>query len=235
MFFIGPPFGNYITFVPFLSPIKGSYTLEPRTGLIVQIFKTLRYNSEYGGWVNKIGLRNKGIDYAISNYQKGQIVSVAILKEEEIPVLQSKIPPDMDLEINVSCPNTERDMVHHGLKGFLSPQREWCILKLKPTTTLQTVDQYYEQGFRQFHCSNTIPVSEGGLSGKALIPYNDKLIPYIKTTYPDTTVIAGGGVTTMDDILHYKAIGADHVSFSTVAFCPIAFVKLLYTINQKTK
>ena len=98
--FISPPFGNYFTdwrlsnklvnnidgnncYTEFI-PVKGSFTLEPRDGLILQIIKTLRYSFTYKGWVNKIGLRNKGIDYAISKYNSGSydrcVVSIAVLK-----------------------------------------------------------------------------------------------------------------------------------------------------------
>ena len=61
MLFISPPFGNYIN-LPNTKAIKGSFTLKPRSGLIVQIIKTLRYDFNNKGWVNKIGLRNKGIN-----------------------------------------------------------------------------------------------------------------------------------------------------------------------------
>ena len=73
--FISPPFGNYFTNFKINSkhfgteiefiPIKGSFTLLERPGLICQIFKTLRYSTIHNGWVNKIGLRNKGIDRAL--------------------------------------------------------------------------------------------------------------------------------------------------------------------------
>ena len=36
MLFISPPFGNYI-FLPYTKSIKGSYTLEPRTGLFSEL------------------------------------------------------------------------------------------------------------------------------------------------------------------------------------------------------
>ena len=57
MLFINPPFGNYIS-LPNTISIKGSYTLHHRPGLISQIFKTLHYNKDFNGWINKIGLRN---------------------------------------------------------------------------------------------------------------------------------------------------------------------------------
>ena len=73
MFFISPPFGNYLNFKETM-PIKGSYTLDAREGLFLQVIKTLRYSFDYGGWINKIGLRNPGIDYAIKKTIKKAII-----------------------------------------------------------------------------------------------------------------------------------------------------------------
>ena len=73
--FISPPFGNYFTFLPNTIPIRGSFTLKERKGKWMQILKTLRYIPLLNGWVNKIGLRNPGIDYAIRTYKKGEIIS----------------------------------------------------------------------------------------------------------------------------------------------------------------
>ena len=82
--FISPPFGNYIN-LPKCTSIKGSFTLKPREGLLLQIIKTLRYSFEKGGWVNKIGLRNKGIDWAINEYKNtNHVISIAIMEENEI-------------------------------------------------------------------------------------------------------------------------------------------------------
>ena len=67
LLFISPPFGNYIN-LPFTKSIKGTFTLEERPGLFLQVFKTLRYSKNRNGWINKIGLRNKGIEYAIKKY-----------------------------------------------------------------------------------------------------------------------------------------------------------------------
>lgn len=231
MFFVSPPFSNYLN-LPKLNQIKGSYTLEPRDGLILQILKTLRFDFNNNGWVNKIGLRNKGIDYAIKNYN-GEIVSIAILNKIEIPKLLEKIPNNMNIEINISCPNAEKEMINEDIDKFLNKERKWCILKLSPKIELNSIDKFYNMGFRQFHCSNTIPVSGGGLSGKSIIPYNKKIISYLKNKYSDVTVIAGGGITDIKDIEMYKKIGADHYSFSSVIFCPYKFTKLYFDILNK--
>ena len=230
MFFISPPFGNYIS-LPNTISIKGSYTLEQRDGLIGQILKTLRYSYQYGGWVNKIGLRNKGINYAINNYDKKSIYSIAILNKKEITTLVSKIPEDMNIELNISCPNLEKKMIDNGLQCFLNNKRKWCIIKLSPTTDINLVDSYYKQGFRQFHCSNTIPIKEGGLSGKSLIPYNNKLISNIKSKYNDVEIISGGGITEWQDVINYRNKGADHFSVSTLCFNPLK-LSILY-LNYK--
>ena len=137
--------------------LRGSYTLEPRPGLIQQIFKTLRYDFNKGAWINKIGLRNRGIDWALENHKnKNDIISIAILNENEVEQLLNKIPKDTNLELNVSCPNAEK-MVQENLDKFLNNERDWCIVKMSPLVTEEQIDYFYNKGFRQFHCSNTIP------------------------------------------------------------------------------
>ena len=237
--FISPPFGNY---APFFTkkiengtanfiPVKGSFTLEPRDGLLLQIIKTLRYSFTTGGWINKIGLRNKGIDYAVEKYNNGDydnaVISIAVMNESDVAELLKKIPLDMPLEINVSCPNVGNHISNFGVDAFINRYRRWCILKLSPVTELNQVDSYYKMGFRQFHCSNTVPVKEGGASGEIVKPYTEKLTRYIRENYKDATIISGGGIKRVDDIENYKKCGATYYSISTLCFSPIGFIKLL--------
>jgi len=231
MLFISPPFGNYIN-LPYTTSIKGSFTLEPRDGLFIQILKTLRYSFEHQSWVNKIGLRNKGLDWAIQNYDKKDVCSIAILHENEIPKILNKIPNDMNIELNISCPNAEKTMVSSGLQGFLNKERKWCIIKLSPTCDQFLIDHYYKQGFRQFHCSNTIPVKNGGLSGSSLIYYNMKLISHLKK-YEDVEIIGGGGIRTIHDVNLYKYLGANHFSVSTLCFNPFSFGVFYFYYRKK--
>ena len=221
MLFISPPFGNYLDLKHTMS-IRGSYTLNPRPGLLSQILKTLRYSFQRNGWINKIGLRNKGLDYAIENYSTNSIISIAILNSKEIKSIHQKIPRNMNIELNVSCPN--HTVIGKDLGIFLNPQRKWCILKLSPLTTFCEIDKYYEQGFRQFHCCNTLPVPSGGLSGPSLIPITGMLVKYIKTK-KNVTVIAGGGIQNYHDVEYYKSLGADHFSISTLIFNPLKFLR----------
>ena len=223
MLFISPPFGNYLD-LPKTISIRGSFTLNERKGKWTQILKTLRYIPGMG-WVNRIGLRNPGIDYAIKTYEKGEIISIAIMNKNEIKPILDKIPEDMDIELNVSCPNTDKHMISDGLKPFLNEKRNWCIVKLSPLEKCITIEKLYNEGFRQFHASNTLPTERGGLSGKMIKPYTKSTIQYIKNNWNDTVVIAGGGIRTMKDVEEYREVGADHFSVSSLCFNPIAFLK----------
>ena len=116
--FVSPPFGNYLS-LPYTTSIKGSFTLYPRSGLFSQILKTLRYDFENSCWRNKIGLRNPGIEYAISRYYVSKskdsekntnmrhIISIAILNKNEVEKLNDIVPRDCNIELNVSCPNVD--------------------------------------------------------------------------------------------------------------------------------
>ena len=231
MLFVSPPFGNYFPQNnKNITPVRGSFTLEPRPGLIISILKSLRYSPKYEGWVNKIGLKNKGIDWALEKHKSDEVLSIAILKESEIKELESKIPKEANIELNISCPNVKNDTnikdKELDLSCFINRYRRWCILKLSPKTTTKEIEHYYNMGFRQFHCCNTLPVEQGGLSGKTLKPYSLEMIRRIKNKYDDVIIIGGGGIQTIKDIEEYKNVGANHFSISTLCFNPIKFINL---------
>ena len=227
MLFISPPFSNYIQ-LPYTTSIVGSFTLEKRDGLLLQILRTLRYSYSYGGWINKIGLRNRGIDWAIQTYDPKNVYSIAILNENEIEPLIKKIPNDMNIELNVSCPNAEKSMIENNLQKFINENRKYCIIKLSPTTDEKLIDSFYKQGFRQFHCSNTLPTDRGGLSGPSLIPYTSNIVKLIHEKYPDCEIIAGGGIQNIYTMNHYRNMGAQHFAISTIFFHPFKFINTYY-------
>ena len=222
MLFISPPFSNYLTFLPHTIAIKGSYTVEPRPGLISQIFKTLSYSVENKGWINKIGLRNPGIDYGLAKYKPTNILSLVLLKNTDIDDFSQKIPKDTNLEINISCPNAAVKFPSE-IKNLINKERKWCIVKLSPLERFNNIDKLYELGFRQFHCCNSFPTLLGGLSGPVLIPFVEQKIKYIKNKYKDCEVIAGGGIQSIEALNYYKRIGADHFSVSSICFNPFRF------------
>lgn len=244
--FISPPFGNY--FPEWLTnkifniqtySITGSFTLEPRDGLFSQIIKTLRYtdNYKYPGWVNKIGFRNKGIDWGLEKYynKENNILSIGVIDSNDIQSLAKIIPDDANIEVNVSCPNVDKSfkkISETDVNQFLNSKRQWCIIKLPPTISFSEIDYLYNHGWRQFHCSNTVPVDMGGLSGKSVKSHSLNLSHYISTYYPDATVIAGGGIETIQDVQDYTAAGANHFSVSTLLFNPLRFINFLNDLSN---
>ena len=74
----------------------------------------------------------------------------------------------------------------------------------------------------------------GGLSGKTLIPYTKRLISIVKTdfkSYKRIEIIAGGGVTSEEDIHEYFREGANHISIGTGWFRPFRTRKLINQIQ----
>ena len=159
-------------------------------------------------------------------------MSIAILEHNEVKKIENIVPKDLNIELNVSCPNLNKSLIKNDLHIFLNNQRKWCIIKLSPLESKESIDNYYNQGFRQFHVSNTLPTRRGGLSGKELQPYTNNHIDYIKSKYNDATIIAGGGVTTKKDASAYINRGANYVSISTLCFNPYSFMKFYYNMSK---
>ena len=228
--FISPPVSRVLFFMPIICPnmisIMGSYTLKPRSGLLGQIIKTLR--PRWSGWINKIGLRNIGIHKALENHKKGEVISICCKDTDEWKQMNEIIPKDTDLELNISCPNAEEygthsydEKCHQELSKFLNTERRWCIVKISPMMKEDAIDNLHDIGFRQFHCCNTLPSEDGGISGKELIPYTSEKIKYIHEKYPDTEIIGGGGLYKFEILNLYKNMGAQHISLSTIFFNPL--------------
>lgn len=247
--YVSPPFGNYMYWMPGITCIYGSFTRNSRPGLLGQVFKTLRYSIKHNGWYNKIGLRNCGIETEMNNMGKSlfakthrnNVVSLAILCEDEIDDMVKIVGNDTNLEINVSCPNTDGDMVNTKIEKFINPDRRFCSIKLRPTTSFEEIDKYYNMGFRTFNFSNTLKyvvngITLGGLSGITLVPYTEKLVAYTRATYGDKVeIIAGGGVRNMETAKRYMDVGADHISVSTLCFNPIMFLMFYFQFDENYK
>ena len=76
-YFISAPFGNYIKPEGTI-PVTGTWTLKPRGNRFWAVVKTLRYSKEAGGWTNKLGLPNPGIDVGMRKTNRfTDILSIA--------------------------------------------------------------------------------------------------------------------------------------------------------------
>tara|TARA_B110000037_G_scaffold41992_1_gene51875 strand:+ start:4230 stop:4919 length:690 start_codon:yes stop_codon:yes gene_type:complete len=221
MYFISAPFGNYLQYTNFLSgkpivSVTGTFTVKPRSGLVKQIIKTLRYTRT--GWRNKLGLRNPGIFTGIDNTASYSVMSIASLEPNDWRILYEAVPKNMSVELNISCPNVD---AHPDLtKSFAKDERKWCIVKVPPTITNKQIDKIVKLGYNQIHASNTVPTAKGGLSGDVIVPHTLRILEYIKSTHPHVEVIAGGGVKDKASANRYIDAGADHISLGTVCFTP---------------
>jgi len=239
-FFIAAPFGNYIKykFRDNVISVTGSWTVEHRSGFLgrfLRVLKTMRYDRKRRGWKNKLGLPNEGIKVGLQKTKLNEIMSIAAIEDSDFKKLYKTVPMDQSLEINFSCPNLDEKKPLSWNDAYLfniSPSsRKYCIAKISPIITIDQLAFLIDDlGFKQIHCCNTIPIKEGGLSGKSLIPYVNKLILLIRKRWgSDITIIAGGGVTDPEDIKNYLSRGANHISLGTICFKPWKIKKL---INQ---
>ena len=223
--FIAAPFGNYLSFDNTIS-VTGTWTLQYRAGVMKRLWKiasTLRYNSKLKGWVNALGLPNEGIDVGLQKTFPDQILSIAGIERNDWIQLESKIPEDQSIELNLSCPNVSERTVWNDLPVFfLGDKREWCIAKVSPLITPEQLAFLIEEvGFTQLHLCNTLPVMRGGLSGRVLRPYVLEHIDLIRETWGDSVeIIAGGGIDSFNSAYDYLSAGANHLSLGSVCFNP---------------
>ena len=96
------------------------------------------------------------------------------------------------------------------------------IVKMSPLTTENEIVMYMERGVRKWHFSNTLPIAQGGLSGRTLMAYNQKLIKFTLKEDKKAKIIGGGGVKNMSDVAWYRDLGCSGVSLGTVCFWPFA-------------
>ena len=220
-YYIAPPFGNYLH-RPDMYSVMGTYTLLPRPGLLKELLKTLRYSHFHKGWTNRLGLRNPGIERGINKYYvqpHRRIISIYGFNYGEWKTL-AEYTRGIRVELNLRCPNV-------GMKGNTGCPVELfdtshVIVKVSPHTTENEIVSYMERGVRKWHFSNTLPISQGGLSGKTLMTYNAKLIKFTLGEDKCARIIGGGGVTNMSDVRFYKDLGCIGVSLGTVCFIPFA-------------
>jgi dihydroorotate dehydrogenase len=213
-FVISPPFGNYLA-APNCTRILGSFTWQARPGLLGQIIRTLRPVT--GGWVNQIGLRNRGIRNV--HFDFNHIYSLVGLDRGDWERMLHFCPDDLRVEVNLGCPNVHE----YGISAtLLSAYRAKfkVIVKLPPTAGPEMIAMCIEAGVDHFHLCNTLPSARGGISGRQLQPYVVKLIREINTRYPHVHILAGGGIYSKHDVATYALAGATHFSLSTIWFTP---------------
>ncbi len=240
---IGAPFGNYWGRGGEFTRTVGTYTLNKRDGVfgfwyrIWRVLRTVRPYKAMGAWVNKMGLPNPGIKSIkslkdlpaksllnIHGFNQGDWEELyAHIRVEADKLSPSELPAG--LELSMLCPSVvDEPLDYEKFFSDIEPllHYDWeVVVKLPPIreSYLPIVTAAVNHGFGTFHCCNTFPVKNGGLSGKPLKTMSLAAIRDIRNTFPDDNkfcLIGGGGVTTPEDVHDYIQAGADHVAFASV-------------------
>lgn len=226
--YISPPFGNYIS-TPVTTSIRGSYTWNFRPGLLKQFIKTVRPIK--GGYVNRMGLRNSGIKNAKLNSH--DVFSIVGMDEQEWDYILDYLPKTTKIEINIGCPNSwGMCFTKQHLKKYVEKFSN-IAMKYSPKILLDDIKFYYDNGITKLHLSNSLPTERGGVAGAQQKEINLPLVEKVKTTLPDTFIIAGGGIYTLDDAKDYMNAGADGYSLTTVWFNPFKGIRLVKQIKEE--
>lgn len=229
---ISAPFGNYIQ-PDCATPTLGTFTADARPGRLWRILRTVRYYPRLGAWVNKIGLRNPGIDHLKSQVDSGKvdpkdkILSVHGFSAEDWWKLLDRaatIRP-MAIELNISCPNIGEITWPPDLFRKAVETQIPIVVKIPPVRYERIVAEAIEAGVRWLHCCNTLPVPAGGMSGRPLLPISLRVVEEVRQTAEsmgagDLRIIGGGGVRTAEDAIAYREAGADVVAVGTLVFGP---------------
>ncbi|MEO1129147.1 MAG: hypothetical protein AAFX05_05480 [Planctomycetota bacterium] len=228
---ISAPFGNYVR-PRGSTPTLGTFTAARRPGRLWRVLATVRYSPRMRAWVNKIGLRNPGIDWLAQRVRAQRedvsqaIVSIHGFADEDWWLLLDRIAElrPLAVELNMSCPNVgEVNWPESLFQRAVSVcgAASTVIVKLPPVNYRGLADDALAAGVRTLHCCNTLPVPAGGVSGKPLKPVSLQCITDLRERIaPDTVIIGGGGITAASDIDDYVGAGAQHVAIGTKAFNP---------------
>lgn len=240
---ISAPFGNYLNYPEATSTI-GTFTLHNRGGITKRIWRcarTLRPLWRAQGWINKLGLPNPGIhSLCLTNSYINKIISIHGFNKDEWEKLAYTVIHHhaLAIELNLSCPNVGHK---HAIADFecatsyLLATAQYVVAKLPPVRWMALAEPLYAMGIRAFHCCNTIPSPGGGISGKPVKQFSMWAVEELKQKWGNNIrVIGGGGVTTEQDIIDYKKVGADHVAIGSAFLNPFRWRSLRKICSTKT-
>jgi len=226
---ISAPFGNYVQPAGATATL-GTFTAAARPGRVRRVIATVRYYPRLRAWVNRIGLRNPGIDWLADRVRSGRIdpsdklLSIHGFTADDWRVLIEKaaaIGP-LGVELNMSCPNVGEVSWPASLFSHAAATGVPVVIKLPPVRYERMAEQAHEAGLRWAHACNTLPVPGGGLSGAPLKPIAMRCVAdLLSGNYGEGwRVIAGGGVRSPQDVDEYLSLGASAIAVGTKAMNP---------------
>lgn len=230
------PFGNYLG-GPAVTRTLGSFTLEWRGGPWLRFWRwltTVKHSRALGATVNRMRLPNPGIGWLLGQVWRQQAPGRGPVLADKLVSLHGFGTDDwlalldaanqfpagdrpLGYELNVSCPNAGHDSLdlHAIFRAATAtengvPRLGLVVVKLPPVDWEPIADAATTNGIIAFHATNTLPVPQGGLSGKPLQTLSLRVIRELKRRFPAARVIGGGGITHMADIQRFRDAGANH-------------------------
>jgi len=205
------------------------------------------------GMLNSIGLQNVGVDVfiaeklpALARYRCAVVVNVFGESRADYVEVARRLeghPGVAALELNLSCPNTERGGMlfgnsPEGIRDVtaavraLSTHPLWVKLTPNVTDVVACAAAAREAGADALSLVNTFrgmaidverrrPVlftRYGGLSGPAIRPLAIAQVDQIHRAFPDTPLVGMGGITRARDIVEFLLAGATAVQVGTANF-----------------
>jgi len=229
---VSAPFGNYIQPAGCTATL-GTFTALRRGGVINRAWRvllTVRYYRRMKAWVNRIGLRNPGIDWLVDKCTAGRVdvsdklVSIHGFCAEDWYTLLEKTAAlrPLGIELNMSCPNVGHIAWPEDLFARAHATGVPIVVKVPPVNYDTMVEQAVAAGLRTFHCCNTLPNPGGGMSGTPLKHVALQCIQDLrrKPYWGELTVIGGGGIYQPDDVDSYADLGVKHAAVGTKLMNP---------------
>ncbi len=207
------------------------------------------------GMINSVGLPGPGVKRWIDDYlpdlirlDANVVVSVwGRTRADYITAVEQLVPVASHLtaiEVNVSCPNTEKggEMFGHDpleTKEIVRAISQSCPLpigvKLSPNTdryvkvaeaaleggacTLVASNTYLGQVLRKGSNTSALGTSSGGgVSGIGILPLSLRIVKDLNKALPGCDIVGVGGVYSASDALAYLYEGASAIQIGTAAF-----------------
>jgi dihydroorotate dehydrogenase len=179
--------------------------------------------------INNLGLPNIGIDKAIPKLQKANpkipiLINISPLSDSKFQDIQncvSKIEKCTNcsaIVLNLFCPNIKCKTDKIDLIKVKSSKP--IFIKLSPDLSYnqlsQIVTSAIEYNIKGYVLTNSMPVQNGGLSGRCIKDFSNASIRNINKLKTEEQIIIGcGGIETKEDILEKISLGADYVEILT--------------------
>jgi len=229
---VSAPFGNYVQPEGCLATL-GTFTALRRPGRLRRVLASVRYYPRLGAWVNRIGLRNPGIDWLVERARAGRaavadkIVSVHGFMPDDWWLLLERVAAirPLAVELNMSCPNVGEIAWPEELFARALATGVPVVVKLPPVHYELMFERAVAAGVRHFHACNTLPVPGGGMSRAPLKPLALACIARLFEVAPagvreELRIVGGGGIRAPSDVDDYARLPVHAVAVGTKVMHP---------------